>query len=385
MKGSRGFKSGGFNGAGSPPFSIEYQSEFVTDVEIGAKADWDIDGVKLRTNIDGFHDDYNNAQRSVGVLVQIVPAPAPKSATTLIANGDATIEGMEFEGTVIPFKDLELTGSWTYIHARYDSFVIPTVGNERDLPYPFTPKNKFGFSARYHVPFVPEDAGDVSLQASYVHTGRIQYSTADIEPFGSEPGYGLVDLNVDWDNVFGQPIDVSFFMTNVTDTLAKIGNVGIYNSSGYVSVIYNEPQMWGFRIKYRFGGESEPEAAQATYVQPPVVAPAPSMPKSYLVFFDFNKSDLTPQAVEIVDQAAKNAGPAKVTQLTVTGHTDTVGSDAYNMRLSRRRAESVAAQLEKDGIPAGEICDLRQGQARPAGPDRRRREGTAEPPRPDRL
>jgi iron complex outermembrane receptor protein len=362
VKGSRGFKSGGFNGAGTPPFQIEYESEYVTDVEIGMKADWDIEGVKLRTNIDGFHDDYKNAQRSVGVLVQTVPAPAPKTATTLIANGDATIEGMEFEGTIIPFKDLELTSSWTYIHARYDSFVIPTVGNERDLPYPFTPKNKFGFSARYHMPFVPEEAGDVSLQASYVHTGRIQYSTADIEPYGNEPGYGLVDLNVDWDNIYGNPVDASFFMTNVTDTLAKIGNVGIYNSTGLVSVIYNEPRMWGFRVKYRFGGPEEEPTAAAPYTPPPAVAAAPSVPNSYLVFFDFNKSDLTPQAVTIVNQAAANAGPAKVTQLTVTGHTDTVGSDAYNMRLSRRRAESVAAQLEKDGIASSEIAIVAKGK-----------------------
>ncbi len=361
-KGSRGFKSGGFNGAGTPPFSIKYESEYVTDIEIGMKADWDIEGVKLRTNVDAFHDDYRNAQRSVGVLVQTVPAPAPKTATTLIANGDATIEGMEFEGTVIPVKDLELTASWTYIHARYEKLFIPTVGDERDLPYPFTPKNKFAFSARYHLPFIPADLGDVSVQASYVHTGRIQYATSDIEPFGNEPGYGLVDLNLDWKNVFGQPIDASFFMTNVTDNLAKIGNVGIYNSSGYVSVIYNEPQMWGFRLKYSFGGSTgEPEAAPAAYVPPAAQAPM-AAPKSYLVFFDFNKSDLTPQAVTIVDQAAKNAAPAKVTQLTVTGHTDTVGSDAYNMRLSRRRAESVAAQLEKDGIPSSEIEIVAKGK-----------------------
>jgi len=51
-----------------------------------------------------------------------------------------------------------------------------------------------------------------------------------------------------------------------------------------------------------------------------------------------------------------------VTQLTVTGHTDTVGSDAYNMRLSRRRAESVAAQLEKDGIPSSEISIVAKGK-----------------------
>src|SRR6185312_12845262 len=100
--------------------------------------------------------------------------------------------------------------------------------------------------------------------------------------------------------------------------------------------------------------ENTPAAAPAAYTPPPPQAVAPA-PKSYLVFFDFNKSDLTQQATQIVDQAASNAGPAKVTRLTVTGHTDTVGSDAYNMRLSRRRAESVAARLEKDGIPASEI------------------------------
>jgi iron complex outermembrane receptor protein len=368
VKSSRGFKSGGFNGAGNQTFPIEYESEYVTDVEIGLKADWDIDGIKLRTNVDGFHDDYRNAQRSVGELVQTSPIPgSPKSATTVIANGDATVEGTEFEGTVIPFKDLEMTASWTYIHARYDKFLIPQgIGlppsDQTDLPYPFTPKNKFGFSARYHVPFVPADDGDLSVQASYVHTGRIQYSTGDVEPFGSEPGYGLVDLNVDWTNVFGYPVDASFFMSNVTDTLAKVGNVGIYNTQGYVDVIYNEPQMWGFRVKYRFGGPSEEPAAAAAPYTPPAPQAVATAPKSYLVFFDFNKSDLTGQATQIVDQAASNAGPAKVTRLTVTGHTDTVGSDAYNMRLSRRRAESVAARLEKDGIPSSEIEIVAKGK-----------------------
>jgi outer membrane protein OmpA-like peptidoglycan-associated protein len=81
-----------------------------------------------------------------------------------------------------------------------------------------------------------------------------------------------------------------------------------------------------------------------------------------MVFFDFNKSDLTQQAQSIVDQAARNATPAKATELVVTGHTDTVGSDAYNMRLSRRRAESVAAELEKQGIKSSEIEIVAKGK-----------------------
>ena len=73
----------------------------------------------------------------------------------------------------------------------------------------------------------------------------------------------------------------------------------------------------------------------------------------------------THQGLEGLTAAVKdaaNAGPAHVTQLTVTGHTDTVGSDAYNMRLSRRRAESVAAQLEKDGLPSSEIEIVAKGK-----------------------
>jgi iron complex outermembrane receptor protein len=115
------------------------------------------------------------------------------------------------------------------------------------------------------------------------------------------------------------------------------------------------------KVKVKFGGGEAPPPA-APYVAPAAVAPAPAVPHSYLVFFDFNKSDLTPQAVQIVDQAARNAETTKVTQLTVTGHTDTVGSDAYNMRLSRRRAESVASQLEKDGIPSSEIEIVAKGK-----------------------
>jgi outer membrane protein OmpA-like peptidoglycan-associated protein len=81
-----------------------------------------------------------------------------------------------------------------------------------------------------------------------------------------------------------------------------------------------------------------------------------------MVFFDFDKSDLTPEARTIVDQAATNAGRANVTSITVTGHTDTVGSDAYNMRLSKRRAESVSAELQAKGVPSNAITLVAKGK-----------------------
>jgi iron complex outermembrane receptor protein len=361
-KGSRGFKSGGFNGAGGVFFPNKYESEYVTDVEVGLKSDFDIMGIKTRTNIDGFHDDYRNAQRAVGVQFELVPGvPSTTTSTTVIADGNAVVQGIEFEGTILPFTGLAMTATWSYVDAYYTKFFIPTVGDRTYLPYPFVPKNKFGFSADYTLPFVPEDMGEVHAIAEYVHTGRIQYSTDSTEPAGDEPGYGLLNIRLNWNNVAGQPLDASFFMTNVTDNLYAIGKFGIYTTEGFVSQLYGEPQMWGFQLRYRFGGPAEAEAPAAPYTPPPP-QPVVQAPRSYLVFFDFNKSDLTPQAKDIVDTAAKNAETAKVTQLTVTGHTDTVGSDAYNMRLSRRRAESVAAQLEKDGIPSSEIEIVAKGK-----------------------
>ena len=182
------------------------------------------------------------------------------------------------------------------------------------------------------------------------------------EPLNYQAHYENFDIRADWTNIFQQPFDLAFFMTNVTDNLHVVGVIPLQTSAGFSSVAYNAPRMFGFSLKYRFEAAKDEAPAATPYTPPAATAPMPAAPHSYLVFFDFNKSDLTAQATGIVDQAAKNAEAAKVSRLTVTGHTDTVGSDAYNMRLSRRRAESVAAQLEKDGIPSSEIQIVAKGK-----------------------
>lgn len=113
-------------------------------------------------------------------------------------------------------------------------------------------------------------------------------------------------------------------------------------------------------VRYSFGAPVQEQAQTATFAPPPPAPPV--IPRNYLVFFDFDKSDLTPEARHIVDQAAQNVKTANITRIEVTGHTDTVGSDAYNMRLSRRRAQSVAAELESQGVPSEEIAIFAKGK-----------------------
>ena len=87
----------------------------------------------------------------------------------------------------------------------------------------------------------------------------------------------------------------------------------------------------------------------------PVAAPAPAPAKTYLVFFDWDKYNLTPRATQIIAQAASDSKTSNTTSLSVSGYTDTSGTAVYNQGLSMRRAKAVAAQLVTDGVPASEI------------------------------
>ncbi|MDB5392636.1 MAG: putative TonB-dependent receptor [Rhodospirillales bacterium] len=359
VRAGNAYRPGGSNLNVTPDFA-NFGPEHITDVEIGVKADWDFMGMHARTNADLYHSDYKAIQ--VQRLVTLADATGALHTNTINLNAaSATIEGGEFEGTFLPFKGVEISPHASYIFPKYDAYPVSFSPLGSETPFLYVPKWSYGITGTYHLP-VDESWGDIALSATYSWYGHQYVSVSPGEIYLIAPSYELLDVRADWTNVFGYPADISFFMKNALDTTYVQGAVPIYTQLGFTSLTYNPPRMFGFNVKYRFSAAEAPAEPAAAYVPPPVVAPAPATPKSYLVFFDFNKSDLTPQAVTIVNQAAANAGPAKVTKLEVTGHTDTVGSDAYNMRLSRRRAESVAAQLEKDGIPSSEIEIIAKGK-----------------------
>ena len=81
-----------------------------------------------------------------------------------------------------------------------------------------------------------------------------------------------------------------------------------------------------------------------------------------MVFFDWDRSNLSTQAENTIAQAAnafKTTGSARV---TATGHTDTTGSPDYNMALSLRRANTVKDSLVRNGVPASAISVIGKGE-----------------------
>jgi OmpA-OmpF porin, OOP family len=90
---------------------------------------------------------------------------------------------------------------------------------------------------------------------------------------------------------------------------------------------------------------------------PPLPPPPPPPPvKTFIVFFDFNKSNLTAEAQSVVTEAVKTAKSTGMVKVMVTGHTDTVGSDSYNQGLSVRRAQSVKDEMVRQGMDGGSIA-----------------------------
>lgn len=115
-------------------------------------------------------------------------------------------------------------------------------------------------------------------------------------------------------------------------------------------------------VRYNFG------------VAPPPPAPMPVADmgaKTFLVFFDWDKYNLTARSEGIVKEAADYSTHTSYTRIDVDGNTDTSGTPAYNQGLSERRARTVAAELVRDGVPQNVISMHAYGDTKllvPTGP-----------------
>ena len=118
-------------------------------------------------------------------------------------------------------------------------------------------------------------------------------------------------------------------------------------------------------MRVEFGALPAAPAPLPAVVTPPPAPPAkaPEVQRAFQVFFDFNKADITAAAAKVIQQASDSVKAGHLTQINVTGHTDTVGSAKYNQALSERRAAAVKAQLVADGVPNGEIATSGVGKS----------------------
>ncbi len=125
---------------------------------------------------------------------------------------------------------------------------------------------------------------------------------------------------------------------------------------------YNHALMLGLHYAFNVVPPPAPAAAAAAPV------PAAEAARTYLVFFDWDRFDLTPRARQVVAEAARATTRTQVTRIEVNGYTDASGTAAYNRGLSMRRAQAVANELVRNGVPRGAIGTQGFGETNPLIP-----------------
>jgi OOP family OmpA-OmpF porin len=134
-------------------------------------------------------------------------------------------------------------------------------------------------------------------------------------------------------------------------------------------------------VVYRFGSSPRrpapapeplpveaPPPVVAAPVATPVPPPPPRQPRLFLVFFDFDGASLTPAGAALVEEAARTYASVGAARLDLAGYTDSPGTVDYNLKLSKRRANSVRAYLIKLGVPAAVIAETARGKDNPRVP-----------------
>jgi len=102
---------------------------------------------------------------------------------------------------------------------------------------------------------------------------------------------------------------------------------------------------------------------------PPAIAAAPPpAPSLFLVFFEFDRASLTEAGAATVQQAADYFKQRGAAQIQIAGYTDLAGSQQYNLRLSKRRADTVRAYLNRLSVPNGAIDESWHGKENPRVP-----------------
>jgi outer membrane protein OmpA-like peptidoglycan-associated protein len=181
-------------------------------------------------------------------------------------------------------------------------------------------------------------------------------------------------------------VGVRGFGTVARSTQTEFGYQGI------AGIRYNINPSLAFDLDYRYLGTTDPTfrttpaagslpyrsehqshsvvaSLSVKFGAPPAVAPPPAPPapppvarKVFLVFFDWDKDTITPEGMQIVQQAAAAFRAGAPVTIQVTGYTDRSGSPGYNQRLSERRANNVANALVRLGVPRQQMAVSGRGE-----------------------
>ena len=210
--------------------------------------------------------------------------------------------------------------------------------------------DNFGLNAQYHF----NNAGDALRPyiAGGVKHGSLTNVEADGHSGRDQTTFATVGTGVKY-----------YFTNNLYARAGVEADYGLDNGKWDYSALVG--------LGVNFGGNAGAVAPAPTPAPAPEPTPEPEAPVAQVVRveldvkFDFDKAVVKPNSYGDVKNLADFMAQYPATNVEVAGHTDSVGPDAYNQKLSQRRADAVKQVLVKDGVAPSRITAVGYGESRP--------------------
>lgn len=277
---SNGYRAGGFNLRGFDNETlIPFDEESVVAYEIGHKADWELGGVPIRTNLAMYWQKYEDIQKTKAISTN-----GGGFGVVTVNAGKADIKGFELDILVAVTNNLNLSLAYSYVDAGYDEWDSTEIwadasdNNIRksvdvdlsDSEFVYMPEQSLTASVNYTLP-IDSGIGEMSLMASvywqdemYTDETSVLYDqqaayegwTDDnlnrAKGVSTVDSYSVLNLRYDWRGVMGSNFDIAAFVNNATDEEYVVGGVNVIDSLGWAAFTYGAPRTFGASLRYQF-------------------------------------------------------------------------------------------------------------------------------------
>jgi iron complex outermembrane recepter protein len=258
-KWARGYRQGSIN---SNNLGLEVVGpERVDTFEVGAKKT--LTGpVSGFVNFAAHYSEFRDQQLAVNTVVAPAFQGRVSPSQPIVNAGRSRIWGIELDAGLRLFEGFRIDGGYAYLNTKLLEITPPPVpiffaqilpASVEGGPLPLAPKHRLTLSATYTLP-LDESIGRVSLGASYSYTA----ANNAVSPNASQNFFrlessNLVNLNLDWEDVGGMPMDIAFFVTNVLNEKRFTYPAGSFSTVGNEGGHLNVPRMFGMRVKLKIG------------------------------------------------------------------------------------------------------------------------------------
>jgi iron complex outermembrane receptor protein len=259
LRGSKGFKSGGFNGrANNPGEQAPYDPETVTSYEGGLKTTWD--GGRYLLNFTVFTNDYRDFQARVSGTVTDPGTGLPSPELTVINAGSMKTSGAELEAVARPLPGLMLDAQVGLLNAEYDDFddvrFVATGGSRAFQQPAFAPKWTVRYGAQYI--FNLGDGGSFTVGAATRFRSEMALSVDNTltnsrvrVPGMWDDDHWIVDARMVWQSAGGR-YSAGLYGQNIGDELYKTDAQEFSSVGGIRTAYYGAPQTFTLRLTAKY-------------------------------------------------------------------------------------------------------------------------------------